>query len=226
MNTHPKVPVRGNATRDALICAATDCFARDGFDAVSLREIAMGAGVNQALIGYHFRNKEGLYLAVFEHIVEQISQRIDPITREVEAVLANDDDALTEAARRKRYLAAMMRLTDVMVSMTADEKMASWSLLIMREQQSPTAAFGLLYDKFMSGVLSLLTRLVQRMQNGDSQTEAGLMVMTILGQVLVFRFARTSMLRHLAWENIGDTELAFIQARIRQNITDLFLTGD
>ncbi|MFT7177522.1 MAG: AcrR family transcriptional regulator, partial [Halioglobus sp.] len=63
---------RGEKTREALLTAAMDAFGRAGFDAASNRAIADSAGVNQALIGYHFGGKRGLYLAMFEHISEQM----------------------------------------------------------------------------------------------------------------------------------------------------------
>jgi len=225
MNTELKIPIRGDATRDALLVAATHCFARDGFDAVSLREIAKTAEVNQALIGYHFRNKEGLYLAVFEHIVTQIRERLDPLTERIEAVLTDAEQSTSDAALQQRCLTSLLNLIDGMVSLMADDRSASWSLLIMREQQAPTAAFAVLYENFMSRVLKLLTRLLQQLRPGLSVEEARLMVITIMGQVLVFRFARAGLLRHLEWERIGEHELAAIRARVRQNISHLLMTG-
>ena len=56
---------RGNASRDALIRAGLRVFSRIGFDAARTRDIAVEAGVNQALIAYHFGGKRGLYLAIF-----------------------------------------------------------------------------------------------------------------------------------------------------------------
>jgi TetR/AcrR family transcriptional regulator len=49
-----------------LIDAATPLFARKGFAAVSVRELAVAAGVNIAAVSYYFRGKEGLYQAVLE----------------------------------------------------------------------------------------------------------------------------------------------------------------
>lgn len=222
MASEIKPALRGDTTRDALIEAAISCFARDGFRAASLRRIAETAGVNQALIGYHFRSKEGLYLAVFAHIVMQIRQRLDPITEEIAKVLTLPDENLDEAALRGRYLPPLSRLLDDMVNLMAQEQSAAWSLMIMREQQYPTAAFALLYDGFMTRILQLLTQLVQRLSGAKSVTDARLMVITLLGQVMVFRFARAGTLRHLGWEQIGADELAAIKAQIRQNITTLF----
>ncbi|MBL0210470.1 MAG: TetR family transcriptional regulator [Holophagaceae bacterium] len=61
-----------------LVEAATLLFAEKGFDGVGLREIALKAQANSAMVGYHFGGKEGLYLAVlragFERCPSQVSQ--------------------------------------------------------------------------------------------------------------------------------------------------------
>jgi AcrR family transcriptional regulator len=50
-----------DATRNALIAAARELFACDGFDRTTVRAIADRAGVNQALLFRYFGNKEGLF---------------------------------------------------------------------------------------------------------------------------------------------------------------------
>lgn len=222
MKPATKALARGDTTREALLTAAISCFARDGFRAASLRGIAEAAGVNPALIGYHFRSKEGLYLAAFDNIVSQIRQRLDPIAEEIANVLALPEDPSDPSALKDRCLAPLLRLSDAMVGLMAQDRSAAWSLMITREQQYPTAAFALLYDGFMARILDLLTRLVQRLSPAKSATEARLTVITLLGQVMVFRFARAGMLRHLGWEQVGAAELAAIQAQIRDNISRLF----
>ena len=49
----------------AILTAAERLFARHGFDAVSIRDIAAEAGVNSALVGYHHGTKEALYRSLF-----------------------------------------------------------------------------------------------------------------------------------------------------------------
>ncbi len=53
-------------TRQALIASATRLFSQRGYDGTSVREIAEKAGVNLALVSYHFSGKEGLYSACIE----------------------------------------------------------------------------------------------------------------------------------------------------------------
>lgn len=52
--------------RERLLDVAEQLFAEHGYRGASVRDVARGALVNQALIAYYFGSKEGLYLAVFE----------------------------------------------------------------------------------------------------------------------------------------------------------------
>ena len=58
------------ATEERLIKAARHLFARKGFAASSVKEIAEAADVNVALVSYHFGGKEGLYHACFNSFVD------------------------------------------------------------------------------------------------------------------------------------------------------------
>jgi len=51
---------RGDTTRLSILDAAEYCFAESGFDGVSLRAITERAGVDLALVNYHFGTKENL----------------------------------------------------------------------------------------------------------------------------------------------------------------------
>jgi len=225
MKIEATVTARGDATRGALITAAMKIFARDGFHAASLRGISEAARTNQALVGYHFRNKEGLYLAVFEHLVAQLRERIDPIAEELDAVLGLSDEGLDREARIGRYLPPLLRLTDGLVALMTRDESDSWAQLILREQQAPTAAFAIYYEGLMRRVLRLLTQLVQRMQRSGSTADARLLVVAVLGQVFIFRAARAGVLRVMEWERIGESELAAIQAHIRRSVTAMLAAG-
>ena len=53
-------------TKIRILDSAEELFARHGFQKVSLRAITTEAGVNVALINYHFGNKIALLNAVLE----------------------------------------------------------------------------------------------------------------------------------------------------------------
>lgn len=52
-------------TRSRLLQVAGRLFSEHGYKSVSLRQIADAAGVNSALIGYHFGGKEGLFAEAY-----------------------------------------------------------------------------------------------------------------------------------------------------------------
>ena len=207
---------RGDATRDALIAAALRVFGRDGFHAARTRAIAEAAGVNLALIGYHFGGKGGLYLAVFEHIAAQVLLRQRAPIESIEEILREPDDDIDASTRESRYLPALLRFVDGMAALLTSRESAGWAQLILREQQAPTSAFELLYERLMGRVLGLLTQLLQRLRGTDADVR--LEVATILGQALVFRAANAAIVRLMGWRDIGGPELAAIQRQIRSNL--------
>jgi len=66
-------------TRRALLRAGAELFSERGFDGVPIEEVAARAGVNKALISYHFRGKRGLYAAVLEAGFAAMASRLASI---------------------------------------------------------------------------------------------------------------------------------------------------
>ena len=212
--------VRGDATREALIGAAIELFSAQGFSSVSTRELAERSGINQALIGYHFGSKEGLYLAVFEHIRDRVRERVGPMAEAARALLEPSGKAPKGAtARRKLYLPALFDIIDAVLSMLLDPETSNWADLIVREQSRPTAAFNVLYEGFMGSLLDLLTRLVAQLREVDDLPTARLTALGIIGQMLVWRMAHHGAMRHLEWTALDETKIAAIKQSVRRNVT-------
>jgi TetR/AcrR family transcriptional regulator, fatty acid metabolism regulator protein len=72
---------KNSATRDKIFAAARELFEEKGFDVTSVREIAAKAGVNVALINYHFGSKENLLLAHMEESVGTTRLRLNDISK-------------------------------------------------------------------------------------------------------------------------------------------------
>jgi AcrR family transcriptional regulator len=69
---------RKELTRGALIQAAAEVFARKGFGAASLDEIAEAAGFSRGAIHFHFESKEDLFLAVLDrHNAQLLAAYVD-----------------------------------------------------------------------------------------------------------------------------------------------------
>ena len=65
----------GASTRAAILRAARDRLVEVGYANLNVRDIAREAGVNHALIGYHFRGKQQLVLAVLDEANKQLLER-------------------------------------------------------------------------------------------------------------------------------------------------------
>jgi AcrR family transcriptional regulator len=75
--------------REAILCAAEELFSTNGFNAVSVRDIAQAAGANPGSVTYHFKTKDGLLLEIYQ-------RHCGPMNR-----------------RRSELLAAAMRVRDL-----------------------------------------------------------------------------------------------------------------
>jgi AcrR family transcriptional regulator len=65
-----------NGTADRILTAARLCFGQSGFDGTSARDIAQQAGVNKALVFYHFGSKELLFERVLQGYYDRQQQAL------------------------------------------------------------------------------------------------------------------------------------------------------
>ncbi|WP_199444330.1 TetR/AcrR family transcriptional regulator [Umezawaea beigongshangensis] len=62
----------GDESRRRILDAAEELFAERGFDRTSFVDIAKRSGISRGSIPWHFKNKDGLVLAVVERVVARI----------------------------------------------------------------------------------------------------------------------------------------------------------
>lgn len=63
-------------TRESILDAATQLFARQGLEGTSIKTIGAEAGVNPALLYYYFADKTALYHAVIERMTGQFPAQL------------------------------------------------------------------------------------------------------------------------------------------------------
>jgi AcrR family transcriptional regulator len=91
--------------RQNILLAAEKLFAKFGYHAVSIRNIADEAEVPLALVGYYFGAKQDWYRAIFEHWSAMIKERLASLK---EAMAQQDGDQLTRLV--EAFIAPVIRL--------------------------------------------------------------------------------------------------------------------
>lgn len=66
MTEAPSGPRRSDATRAAILEAARERFAADGYERATIRAIARDAGIDPSMVMRYYGNKEGLFAAASE----------------------------------------------------------------------------------------------------------------------------------------------------------------
>jgi AcrR family transcriptional regulator len=90
------------STRDAVFDSAAGLFSSAGFDGVSVDDIAADAGVNKAMIYYHFADKLALYRAVLADGLSRMGATVHDIA----------SSPGTPALKLDRFIDAFVRMTE------------------------------------------------------------------------------------------------------------------
>jgi AcrR family transcriptional regulator len=90
MPTHAAKRLNADERRQQLIDTAMRLFARNGFSGTTTREIALAAGVNEAIIFRFFPHKDDLYAAILERKSNEACT--DAWVEELEEAAATGDD--------------------------------------------------------------------------------------------------------------------------------------
>ena len=76
MNVKRKKAEQSEATRSALIGAAKELFTELGYNETATEQIVQRAGVTRGALYHHFRDKQDLFLAVFELVEQEFGQSV------------------------------------------------------------------------------------------------------------------------------------------------------
>ncbi len=199
-------------TRERLLEAAIDVFGRHGFDPATTRMIAKAANVNIAAIPYYFGGKIGLYQAVVSYLVEQIKAEVGELLEKTAGVTFTGDEGRQQAQGLLK--AALDRFISFMLG---SEQGPRFSRIFLREQMFPSPAYDIIFSGFLGPVLNALSNLIICATGESCPRKAKLRAMTLMGQVIVFRVARETIVRGLDLEGYSSEELDEIREIIMAN---------
>lgn len=177
-------------TKDKLLEAALELFALYGYEGVSTREIVNKAGVNISAITYYFGGKEGLYNAVIESKVALFEDKI----------LSDLENAsslkLTDKEQQKAFF---LQLLEQYMNFLFSEGISSYlMMLFVREINHPSETFQVVYSRIISKISKAFTCLLAAIfDRPEDDEEIGIILTTIIGQILIFRISKNLILKRL-----------------------------
>ncbi len=184
MTEHPQT------TRERILEAAGDIFGREGFKATTIRRIAGSAQVNLAAINYHFRDKEGLYAAVLEHVFHSGFTRFP-------SRMGIADDTPPE----QQLLCFIRGMFYRLLSSEGWAGLSGRGRLIARELLDPTPTFEAILEKYIKPHKDLLLTIIVGIM-GENPGPRILLpcAISIIGQCIYYALA-APVIRKIAEEN-------------------------
>jgi AcrR family transcriptional regulator len=105
---------KSDQTKDKILAAALDEFASKGFSGTRVDQIARAAGVNKAMIYYHFAGKQDLFDQLFQSEMELVKKELNLIMAQRDP---NSKDDMTQAILTLlEYIGSKKKLLQVLMS--------------------------------------------------------------------------------------------------------------
>ena len=167
----PRTESRPPATRQRLLDAALEVFARDGFRGATIERICKKAGANIAAAHYHFGDKRKLYAAVFE-VAERQAQADRP---------AQTEPTGPPEARLHTVVAAFLRRL-------LDPGRPAWmAQLLAHELIDPTPALDRLVRRRMRANHDQIAGIIRELAPGASTEAVRLATLSVVAQCVFYR---------------------------------------
>ncbi len=187
----------GAESRSRILDEAGQLFARDGFEAVTIRRIAAGAGVNLAAVSYHFGNKLGLYHQVIRQIIDDVAPIIAPVVERIQGAArgaAGDRGALS--------LLAAQFVRHTLSSVLTNERLRWQHALLVREFSQPTDVFPMILAEAIDPMHDALAELVAAATGRDAHDpQTRLLTTDVVGQCMIYQVARTLVCARMGWDD-------------------------
>jgi len=172
---HESVPKVPEDPRDRILRAAGQEFAEHGYEAATVRDICLEAGVNVAAVNYYFGDKRRLYIESVKHAHEARAKQV-PLPAWPPGKPASE------------------RLHDFVANML--ERMLGfgqppWQVrLMMREVLHPTDACRELVEDYIRPHFALLVAILDELCAGAlAEAELRRVALSIIGQCFLYRAA-------------------------------------
>ncbi len=192
-----------NATKQELIAVAIPEFGKHGYEAVGTRAIAEQAGTALSAITYHFGSKHGLYLACAKHIAERLAKALSQV-----------DYERREPANKAEALDLCKSIVGTMCKIMTSSESEAWSLFIVREQQNPTDALGLIGEQTIDPIFATLGRCIAICRPELREDERITLAALLFGMPTVMRNGRAGLARQFGVTDLESAHYHLFEMQI------------
>lgn len=204
---HSESAEESNATRERLLLAAAEAFGSFGYDGASVRTITIAAGANIQAVAYYFGGKEGLYLAVADHLAIKIKDALRASVGGVSEIMDNKPDF---AAGLDAEAAAdlLRRIFRHLVSVMLKPELKPLAQFMIREQINGTAGFTRVYENAVGPLFDLCAKLIAILQGGANPASRKIRLRTFsaVGSIMVFRIGYATLMRQLGKDELEKSD--------------------
>ena len=148
---------------ERILDVAEELFALHGYDGVTLRQIATGAGVDVALASYHFGKKLDLFNAVFQRRAGELNASRLTALRECQEKAGKNGPSV------EQIIEAFLRPLEI-AQETGDEGWTNYLALIAYINNSPYWGEKMMSRLFDKLVLEFIEALVKKISFQETDT--------------------------------------------------------
>jgi AcrR family transcriptional regulator len=212
-NLSRAVHQKGQETRERILDAALKAFGQASFLAVTTRQISQAASVSLPTLQYYFGDKEGLYRACAEAIVERYRRHTKAAGAKAAEALNEGGSAETARVQLKALFAALGGF------LVGSREASRWAQFVARELRDPGPAFEILYAGLWRPGVEITARLIARILGiPESDPAARIRALLLISSLLAFQSGRSISLRTMQWTSIGPPELAMVLSGVEAQI--------
>jgi len=204
---------KGQETRERILDAGLKAFGESPFLAVTTRQISTAAAVSLPTLQYYFGDKEGLYRACAEAIVEGYRRRTKVAGAKAADALKEGCSAVTARVQLKALIAALGEF------LVGSMETGRWAQFVARELRDPGPAFEILYAGLWQPGVDITARLIARVLDvPQGDPAARIRALLLISSLLAFQSGRSISLRTMHWSTIGPVELAMVLSGVEAQI--------
>jgi TetR/AcrR family transcriptional regulator, regulator of cefoperazone and chloramphenicol sensitivity len=204
---------KADETRQRILKAALRAFGEASFKAVTTRRICSAAEVSLPTLTYYFGDKEGLYRACAEAVVERYRGHTSGAAANAAQILS---EPCSPEEARTHLKAVVGALAGLLVESSEAE---DWVQFVGWELRDPGPAFEILYEHLWRPGSELTSRLVGRMRGRvEPNDDDRICALLLISSLLAFQSGRNISMRSLKWSNIGPAEVTLIRSSLDAQI--------